>query len=98
MKENDWIVYSPTDWNCDRKENADFRFFVRASSDMLLNVFLDDERVSVPHGDFKVIDQNTGILLIIFSENVMQKLSVGDHTLRLQLSGYDEIIRTLSIR
>ena len=97
MKESDWLIYSPTDWRYDTAADNGFHVFVRITSDMLLNVYLDGERISAVHKDFVVFDAKTGIILLSFSEEYLKQLGPGEHILRIQIAGYGEVSATIIV-
>ena len=96
MQESDWLVYSPQDWVYDAGADGGFHVFVGTSSDRLLNVYMDGKRISIFHKDFKLNEEN-GIILMVFSEEFLQRLSPGKHVLRIQIAGYDEVSRTVVV-
>lgn len=106
MQTHDWIVYSPADWiyhkspdeRKDKEEiDGSFLVFVRTSPDNLLNVYLDGDRISAHHGDFRLIDGKNGTYLMLFSKEFMYKLISGEHSLRMQLTGYGEVTTTITV-
>ena len=97
MAENEEIVYSPAEWNYILSRDTTFLVFVRTDPTMLLNVFLDGRLLTAYLKNFEVIDENTGTFLLVFSEEVMQGLDVGEHTLTLDLTGIGEVVRTIRV-
>ena len=97
MAERSLDVYSPADWIYSHSNDKAFLVFIRSDPTQLLNVLLDGKLLTSDINDFVVIDENTGLFLIVFSEDVMQKLEVGDHTLTLEINGIGEISRTISV-
>ena len=90
-------VYSPADWIYRHSNDKAFLVFIRSDPTQLLNVLLDGKLLTSDINDFVVIDENTGLFLLVFSEDVMQNLEVGDHTLTLEINGIGKISRTISV-
>ena len=97
MREHDWIIYSPEDWHYKGGVSEGLHAFVHTMPEMLMNVFLDGEQISVRHGDFRVIDGKNGVFLIIFNEELMRRLEPGEHILLIQLSDYGDITVTIYV-
>ena len=98
MAENDLVVYSPADWIYSLSKDKTFLVFVRMDPTMLLNVLLDGRLLTSHLKNIEVIDENTGTFLLVFSEDVMQGLEAGEHTLQLDLTGAGEVVRTISVK
>ncbi len=74
-----------------------FLVFVRTDPTMLLNVFLDGKLLTAYLKNFEVIDEDTGTFLLVFSEEVMQGMEAGEHTLTLDLTSIGEVVRTIRV-
>ena len=97
MVKEDLILYSPTEWNYNSKEDDTFDVFVRTPSSALLNVFVDETALTQFHKDIEIIDLNTGIFLIRINAAVMKELAIDDHTFMVQLTGVGDVAETIHV-
>ena len=89
MNKKDVTVYSPMEWKYTRHDR--FHFFVCGSFSHLRNILLDGKPLLFCCMDVTVSDGDTEIFVIELSDDVMQTLSSGDHTLTIQMEGQEDI-------
>lgn len=96
MTREDWLLYSPKNWKYSLSKDTTFRIYVRTSIQNLSEIHLDD--VLLGEEDFETAECMDGLFLLILNEQKMKSLSEGEHDFRIQLNGYEEQTRTITVK
>ncbi len=98
MNEKNAQIYSYKEWIYNKKEKTPFHIFVRGSYHQLKNILLDGQPLLFCYLDVTMLDRDTEIFVIEFSEDVMQRISDGEHTLTIRLEGKEDITKMIHIQ
>ena len=91
MVENGLIVYSPTGNVYDKTSSTGYSLIIRRMSTSLLNVYVDGKRLGI-NGQYYTITVNPeGLFTITLSKEFVQTLDEGEHSLRMEFDGGDDI-------
>ena len=80
-----------------RREEADYSLYVRRLRTMMVNVYVDGNRVPQNGISYRTVMLPNGMYKIIFSGEFMQSLGKGKHTVRLEFCNADDIETVIEV-